>query len=123
MVVLFGKLMTVDEVDAVDMPLLELVPIVIAVAVVVVTVPDVDDGVQPIPRPRAPVQSAVVDEDDDTEVEATEVVIGVPEVTGEVKGSWLEVVDDEVGRGQPIPMPSNPSHDDDGVVATELVAG
>lgn len=36
MVVLFGKLMMVDEVDAVDMPLLELVPIVIAVAVVVV---------------------------------------------------------------------------------------
>lgn len=65
LMVVFGKLMTVDEADAVDMPLVELVPVVI------VTVPDVEkfvvdveDGVQPVPRPRTPVQSAVVNEDD-----------------------------------------------------------
>lgn len=148
-VVLFGKLTTVDEADDVDVPLLKLVPVVIEV--VAVTVPDVvesaikvDDEAQPIPRPRTPVQSVVVDEDDagvvyvptevvmedeevgsgqpmprpsrpsqdDVEVEATEVVVGEPEVTGEVQAGWLEVVDDEVGGGQPIPRPSSPSHDD-----------
>lgn len=65
LMVVFGKLMTVDEADAVDEPLVELV------LVVIVTVPDVEesvvdveDGMQPVPRPRTPVQSVVVNEDD-----------------------------------------------------------
>lgn len=149
MVVLFGKLMTVD-----DMLLLEFVPVVKAAAVVVVevvvvtapdveeSVGDVEDGVQPVSRPRTPVQS-VIDEDPVEVVDVpTEVgvedegvgseqstplqddveaglVVGELEVTGEVRASWLEGVDDEVGRGQPMPMPSIPSHDDGDNVGVE----
>jgi hypothetical protein len=69
MVVLFGKLMTVDEADAVGVPFIELGPVVVAVVAIALpdveeSVVDVDDGMQPIPRPRIPVQSVVVDEDD-----------------------------------------------------------
>lgn len=145
MVVLFGKLMTVD-----DMLLLEFVPVMkaVAVVVVVVTVPDVDesvgdveDGVQLVPRPRTPVQS-VVDEDPVEVVDVpTEVgvedegvgseqltplqddveaglVVEEPEVTGRVK---VGVVDIKVGQ----PMPNSPSHDGDnvGVEAAELEVG
>lgn len=150
--VLFGKLMTVDEVDV---PLLELVLVV--TVVVAVTVPDVEepvvdveDGVQPIPRPRTPVQSVFVEEDDaevvyvptEVDMEDEEVGSGQPiprpsspsqddvvvEATELVVGEsevtaeagWLEVVDVEVGSGQPIPIPSNPSQDD---VVTEVVVG
>jgi hypothetical protein len=112
----FGKLMTVDEVDPVDMPLLQLV--LVDIAVVVVTVPDVEesvvdvrDGVQPMPS------------QDDVEVEVTGLVVGEPEVTGEVKAGWLEVVGVEVVSGQPIPIPSSPSHDDDDDDAVKLVVG
>lgn len=69
LMVVFGKLMTVNEADAVDEPLVELVPVVIAGVAVTVpdveeSVVDVEDGMQPIPRPRAPLQSVVVNEDD-----------------------------------------------------------
>lgn len=109
--------MTVDVADAVDVPLPELVPAVIAIVVVTVpdaeeSVVDVEDGVQPMPL------------QDDVEEEATEVVVGEPGVTGVFEVGWLEVEDVQVGGGQPIPMPSNPSHDDDDAAeATELVVG
>lgn len=69
LIVLFGKLMTVDEADIVDVPFLQFVLVVIAVVAITVpdveeSVVDVEDGVQPIPRPRTPVQSVVVVEDD-----------------------------------------------------------
>lgn len=69
LMVVFGKLMTVNEADAMDEPLVELVPVVIAGVAVTVpdveeSVVDVEDGMQPIPRPRAPLQSVVVNEDD-----------------------------------------------------------
>lgn len=111
LMVVFGKLMTVDEADAVDVPFVELVPVVIAVVAVTVldveiSVVSVEDGIQPIPRPRTPVQSVVVNEDD------AEVVYVPTEV---------DVEGEDVGSGQPMPRPSGPSQDDVEVEAIEVV--